>query len=44
MIDELNRCLVTSEFATLTETLHGWIEYENAGEFNRIVLGFINKH
>jgi len=43
MIDELNRCLENREIATLTNTTHG-LEYENPVEFNKIVLGFIDKN
>ncbi|MFC0773895.1 alpha/beta fold hydrolase [Terrimonas alba] len=42
MIDELNRCLSNKEVATLANTSHG-LEYENPAEFNKIVLGFIDK-
>jgi pimeloyl-ACP methyl ester carboxylesterase len=41
-IDELNRCLSNREIATLTNTSHG-LEYENPAEFNKTVLGFIDK-
>ena len=41
-IDELNRCLSNREIATLTNTSHG-LEFENPAEFNKIVLGFIDK-
>lgn len=43
MINELNRCLSNKEIATLTNTTHG-LEYENPAEFNKMVLGFIDKH
>jgi pimeloyl-ACP methyl ester carboxylesterase len=43
IIDELNRCLNNREKATLLNTSHG-LEYENPTEFNKIVLGFIDKH
>ena len=43
MIEELNRCLSNREIATLKNTTHG-LEYENPAEFNKIVLGFIDKH
>ena len=42
VIDELNRCLSNKEIATLTNTSHG-LEYENPVEFNKTVLGFIDK-
>jgi pimeloyl-ACP methyl ester carboxylesterase len=43
MINELNRCLSNKEIATLTNTTHG-LEYENPAEFNKMVLGFIDRH
>lgn len=43
IINELDRCLSNKEKATLPHTSHG-LEYENPSEFNKIVLGFINKH
>lgn len=42
IIDELNRCLSYKEIATLTNTSHG-LEFENPAEFNKVVLGFIDK-
>jgi pimeloyl-ACP methyl ester carboxylesterase len=42
VIDELNRCLSNREIATLKNTSHG-LEYENPAEFNKTVLGFIDK-
>ena len=42
IIDEMNRCLSNKEIATLTNTSHG-LEFENPAEFNKIVLGFIDK-
>ena len=39
----LNRCLSNKEIAILPNTSHG-LEYENPAEFNKIVLGFIDKH
>ena len=42
MIEELNRCLSNREVATLTNTSHG-LEYESPAEFNKTVLGFIDK-
>ena len=41
--DELNRCLGNKEIATLPNSSHG-LEFENPEEFNKIVLGFIDKH
>jgi pimeloyl-ACP methyl ester carboxylesterase len=43
IINELDRCLSNREIATLKNTTHG-LEYENPAEFNKIVLGFIDKH
>jgi pimeloyl-ACP methyl ester carboxylesterase len=43
IIQELDRCLSNKEKATLPNTTHG-LEYENPSEFNKVVLGFINKH
>jgi pimeloyl-ACP methyl ester carboxylesterase len=43
IIDELDNCLTNKEDATLPNSSHG-LEYENPIEFNRIVLGFNNKH
>ena len=43
IIDELDRCLSNKERATLPNASHG-LEYENPAEFNKIVLGFIDKH
>jgi len=41
--DELDRCLSNKERATLPNSSHG-LEQENPVEFNKIVLGFIDKH
>ena len=41
--NELDRCLSNKEKATLLNTSHG-LEYENPSEFNKVVLGFIDKH
>ena len=41
--DELYRCLTNREKAVLSNTSHG-LELENPAEFNKIVLGFIDKH
>lgn len=43
MTDELYRCLRNKEKATLSNASHG-LEYENPVEFNKVVLGFIDKH
>jgi pimeloyl-ACP methyl ester carboxylesterase len=43
LINELNRCLTNKEKAILLNTNHG-LETENPAEFNKIVLGFIDKH
>ncbi|WP_193311607.1 alpha/beta fold hydrolase [Agriterribacter humi] len=43
IIDELERCLGNKEKATLPHTSHG-LEYENPAEFNKVVLGFIDKN
>jgi len=43
MSGELNRCLSNREKATLRNTSHG-LEYETPSEFNKVVLGFIDKH
>ena len=43
IIDELDRCLSNKERVTLPNASHG-LEYENPVEFNKIVLGFIDKH
>ena len=43
IIDELDRCLSNKEHVTLPNTSHG-LEYENPTEFNKVVLGFIDKH
>jgi pimeloyl-ACP methyl ester carboxylesterase len=43
MKDELHRCLSNREKAILLNTSHG-LEYENPAEFNKMVLGFIEKH
>lgn len=43
IIRELDRCLDSKERATLPNSSHG-LEFENPSEFNKIVLGFINRH
>lgn len=42
IINELDRCLSNKEKATLLNTSHG-LEYESPFEFNKVVLGFIDK-
>ena len=41
--NELDRCLTNKERAILPNASHG-LEFENPAEFNKIVLGFIDKH
>ena len=41
--NEIDKCLVTKEDAIIPQSSHG-LEYENPSEFNKIVLGFINKN
>ncbi|HLG38620.1 MAG TPA: alpha/beta hydrolase [Chitinophagaceae bacterium] len=41
--DELNKCLPDKEKAVLPAATHG-LQFENPGDFNKIVLGFIDKH
>jgi non-heme chloroperoxidase len=43
IINKMEPCLRNKEKATLPNTSHG-LEYENPTEFNKIVLGFIDKH
>jgi pimeloyl-ACP methyl ester carboxylesterase len=43
IIKELDRCLPNKQKATLPNATHG-LEYENPSEFNKVVLGFIDKH
>jgi hypothetical protein len=43
MINKIESCLSDKEKATLPDTLHG-LEYENASEFNKVLLSFLNKH
>ena len=43
MRDEIDRCLSNNEKATLPNSSHG-LEQQNPAEFNKIVLGFIDKH
>ena len=43
MNDELYRCLSNRERATVINAKHG-LEFDNPSEFNKIVLGFIDKH
>ena len=41
--EELNKCLVNREKVILPNATHG-LEVENPGDFNKIVLAFIDKH
>ena len=41
--NEIDHCLVNNEDAIIPKSSHG-LESDNPGEFNRVVLGFINKH
>ena len=43
IIKELDGCLPNKQKATLPNATHG-LEFENPAEFNKIVLGFIDKH
>lgn len=43
IINKMEPCLRNKEKATLPNTSHG-LEYENPSEFNKVVLGFIDKH
>jgi pimeloyl-ACP methyl ester carboxylesterase len=43
IIGELDRCLTNKELTVLPNSSHG-LEFENPAEFNKIVLGFIDKH
>lgn len=43
IINKMEPCLTNKEKATLPNTSHG-LEYENPLEFNKVVLGFIDKH
>jgi len=43
MNDELYRCLSNRESATIINATHG-LELDNPSEFNKIVIGFIDKH
>jgi pimeloyl-ACP methyl ester carboxylesterase len=43
IINKMEPCLSNKEKATLPNTSHG-LEYENPSEFNKVVLGFIDKH
>ena len=43
IIKELERCLPNKQKATLPNATHG-LEYDNPSEFNKVVLGFIDKH
>ena len=41
--NELNKCLINKEKATLPAATHG-LQFENPVDFNKIVLGFIDRH
>jgi pimeloyl-ACP methyl ester carboxylesterase len=41
--DELNQCLPNKEKTVLPGATHG-LQFDNPGDFNRIVLGFIDRH
>lgn len=43
IINKMEPCLSNKEKATLHNTSHG-LEYENPEEFNKVVLGFIDKY
>ena len=43
IISKIDSCLENKERATLPNSSHG-LELENPLEFNKIVLGFIDKH
>jgi non-heme chloroperoxidase len=43
ILNEMEPCLNNQEKAFLTDTSHG-LAYENPSEFNKAVLGFIDKH
>ena len=43
IMNELDRCLINKELAVLPNSSHG-LENDNPVEFNKIVLGFIDKH
>lgn len=43
MQDKLEPCLQNKERVTLSNTSHG-LHFENPAEFNKAVLGFMNKH
>ena len=43
IIDELASCISNNEKAILPNTSHG-LNYENPSDFNKVVLGFIDKH
>jgi len=42
IINEIDSCLNNNGLAILSNSSHG-LEYENPKDFNKIVLGFINK-
>jgi len=41
--NEIDHCLINKEDAIIPQSSHG-LEYENPGEFNKVVLGFIDKN
>lgn len=43
IFNKMEPCLSNKEKATLPNTSHG-LEYENPSEFNKVVLGFIDRH
>jgi len=43
IINELDRCLSNKDVVVLPKSSHG-LEFDNPAEFNRIALGFIDKH
>jgi pimeloyl-ACP methyl ester carboxylesterase len=43
VVDELNRCIESKELDTLSNASHG-LQFDNPTDFNKIVLGFINRH
>jgi len=43
ILDELDKCIDKKEKTILPGASHG-LEFENPSAFNKIVLGFIDKH
>jgi pimeloyl-ACP methyl ester carboxylesterase len=43
IIDEVDKCLINKEKVILAGATHG-LQFENPGDFNKIVLTFIDKH